>query len=102
MPDITNHPWHITRKYGFGVNLEQNLTRNLTAFARFGWDNGKTESFAYTEVDQTFAAGLGAHGAWWHRNADRAGIAFVTNGITKDHQNYLRTAASAFCSEMAI
>src|SRR3984893_2167823 len=46
-PDITKHPWHITRKYGFGVNLEQNLIRDLTAFARFGWDNGKTESFAY-------------------------------------------------------
>ena len=59
-PDITNHPWHITRKYGFGVNVEQNLAPNLTAFARFGWDNGKTESFAYTEVDQTFATGLGA------------------------------------------
>ena len=27
-PDITNHPWHITRKYGFGVNLEQNLAPN--------------------------------------------------------------------------
>src|ERR1700746_434797 len=35
-PDITNHPWHITRKYGFGINLEQNVARNLTAFARFG------------------------------------------------------------------
>jgi len=64
-PDITNHPWHITRKYGFGINLEQSLTRNLTAFGRFGWDNGKTESFAYTEVDQTFAGGLGANGALW-------------------------------------
>src|SRR6516225_1776566 len=31
-PDITDHPWHITRKYGFGVNIEQNLTPNLTAF----------------------------------------------------------------------
>ncbi|PYT70188.1 MAG: hypothetical protein DMG39_16440 [Acidobacteria bacterium] len=50
-PDITNHPWHITRKYGFGIHPEQNLTRNLTAFGRFAWDNGKTESFAYTEVD---------------------------------------------------
>ena len=54
-PEITDHPWHITRKYGFGINLEQNLTRQLTAFGRLGWDNGKTESFAYTEVDQTFA-----------------------------------------------
>jgi len=95
-PDITNHPWHITRKYGFGINLEQNLTHYLTAFARFGWDNGKTESFAYTEVDQTFAEGVGANGAWWHRKQDRAGIAFVSNAITKDHQNYLAAGGLGF------
>jgi high affinity Mn2+ porin len=96
VPEITAHPWHITRKYGFGVNLEQNLTRHLTAFGRFGWDNGKTESFAYTEVDQTFAGGLGANGAWWHRKQDRAGIAFVTNAITKDHQIYLADGGLGF------
>jgi hypothetical protein len=95
-PDITNHPWHITRKYGFGVNLEQNLIRDLTAFARFGWDNGKTESFAYTEVDQTFAGGLGANGAMWHRRQDRAGVAFVTNAISKDHQTYLADGGYGF------
>ncbi|PYT79027.1 MAG: hypothetical protein DMG40_17825 [Acidobacteria bacterium] len=95
-PDITNHPWHITRKYGFGINLEQSLTRNLTAFGRFGWDNGKTESFAYTEVDQTFAGGLGANGALWHRPYDRAGVALVTNGICKDHQFYLADGGRGF------
>jgi high affinity Mn2+ porin len=96
IPEITDHPWHITRKYGFGVNLEQNLLPNLTAFARFGWDNGKTESFAYTEVDQTVAAGLGANGAWWRRKQDRAGVAFVTNAIAKDHQNYLADGGYGF------
>jgi high affinity Mn2+ porin len=96
VPEITNHPWHITRKYGFGVNLEQNLLPNLTAFARFGWDNGKTESFAYTEVDQTFAEGLGANGAWWHRKQDRAGIAFISNAIKKDHQTYLADGGLGF------
>jgi high affinity Mn2+ porin len=95
-PDITNHPWHITRKYGFGVNLEQNFTPNLTAFARWGWDNGKTESFAYTEVDLTFAEGLGVNGAKWHRKQDRAGIALVSNGIKKDHQNYLADGGLGF------
>jgi hypothetical protein len=35
-PEITNHSWHITRKYGFAVNAEQSLTRYLTAFGRFG------------------------------------------------------------------
>jgi high affinity Mn2+ porin len=96
VPEITHHPWHITRKYGFGVNLEQNLTRNLTAFARFGWNNGKTESFAYTEVDQTFAGGVGANGAWWRRKYDRAGVALVTNAIGKDHQEYLSDGGLGF------
>ena len=95
-PDITDHPWHITRKYGFGLNIEQNLTHYLTAFARTGWDNGKTESFAYTEVDQTAATGIGASGAWWHRKQDRAGVAFVSNAIKKDHQNYLADGGLGF------
>jgi high affinity Mn2+ porin len=95
-PEITDHPWHITRKYGFGINVEQNLTHYLTAFARFGWDNGKTESFAYTEVDQTFAEGVGAQGAWWHRKQDRAGVAFVSNAIKQDHQEYLAAGGLGF------
>ena len=95
-PDITNHPWHITRKYGFGVNLEQNLARNFTAYARWGWDNGRTESFAYTEIDSTFNQGIGVNGALWHRRQDRAGIAFVSNGIKKDHQIYLADGGDGF------
>ena len=95
-PDITHHPWHITRKYGFGVNLEQTLTPNLTAFARWGWDNGKTESFAYTEIDSTVAEGVRVNGVKWHRKPDRAGIAFVSNGIKKDHQNYLAAGGYGF------
>jgi high affinity Mn2+ porin len=95
-PDIDDHPWHITRKYGFGINAEQNLSRYLTAFGRFGWNNDKTESFAYTEVGQTFALGLGAQGAWWHRKQDRAGVAFVTNAIKKDHQDYLAAGGLGF------
>jgi hypothetical protein len=96
LPDITHHSWRITRKYGFGANLEQDLKPDLTAFVRFGWNNGKSESFAYTEVDQTFAAGLSARGAWWHRRNDRAGLAVVTNGICKNHQEYLRLGGLGF------
>jgi high affinity Mn2+ porin len=95
-PDITAHPWRITRKYGFGLNVEQNFSRYLTGFVRVGWDNGRTESFAYTEVDQTFDQGIGANGAWWHRKQDRAGVAFVSNAIKKDHQNYLAAGGLGF------
>ena len=96
VPDITNHPWHITRKYGFGINLEQNLTRYFMAYARWGWDGGRTESFAYTEIDSTFNQGVGVNGALWHRRQDRAGIAFVSNGIKKDHQIYLADGGLGF------
>jgi high affinity Mn2+ porin len=96
VPDITNHPWHITRKYGLGVNIEQAITPNFMAFVRWGWDNGKTESFAYTEVDSTVLEGLVAYGAKWHRKQDRAGIAFVSNGICKDHQTYLADGGLGF------
>ena len=95
-PDITNHPWHITRKYGFGGNFEQSLSPNFNGFARWGWDNGKTESFAYTEIDSTVEAGVGVNGAKWRRKQDRAGAAFVSNGIKKDHQIYLADGGFGF------
>jgi high affinity Mn2+ porin len=96
VPEITNHPWHVTLKYGFGANIEQQLAPNITAFARWGWDNGRTESFAYTEVDSTILAGIGFAGAQWHRRQDRAGVSFVSNGIKKDHQEYLADGGLGF------
>ena len=95
-PDITAHPWHTTQKYGFGANLEQSLTSNLVAFGRWGWNNGRTESFVYTEIDSTFVEGLGLYGARWHRKEDRAGIAFASNAISKDHQSYLAHGGYGF------
>jgi len=35
VPDITNHPFRTTTKYGFGANLEQRLNGWLTAFGAF-------------------------------------------------------------------
>jgi carbohydrate-selective porin OprB len=95
-PDITAHPWNTTVKYGFGVNVEQAVARDLKAFVRWGWNNGKTESFAYTEIDSTLAFGLVAAGHRWGRNQDRAGVALATNAISKDHQQYLAHGGTGF------
>ena len=40
--------------------------------------------------------GLGAYGRQWHRKQDRAGVAFDSNAISKDHQNYLRDGGLGF------
>jgi len=95
-PDITAHPLQTTTKYGFGVNVEQPLTDWLGAFARWGWNEGQHESYAYTEVDETEQAGVGTLGSKWKRKVDRAGLAFISNGISRDHQQYLALGGLGF------
>ncbi len=95
-PDITAHPLRTTLKYGFGVNFEQPLNSWMGVFGRWGWNEGRHESFAYTEVDQTVELGAGASGQRWHRKFDRAGFVFVSNGISRDHQEHLRLGGTGF------
>jgi high affinity Mn2+ porin len=96
IPEITAHPLQTTIKYGFGVNFEQPLNNWMGVFGRWGWNEGQHESYAYTEVDETRLVGLGASGTRWHRKFDRAGLAFVSNGISRDHQQYLALGGYGF------
>jgi len=95
-PDITAHALQTTVKYGFGVNFEQPLNDWMGVFGRWGWNEGQHESYAYTEVDQTVLIGAGGNGAKWHRRYDRAGVSFVSNGISHDHQEYLALGGAGF------
>ena len=95
-PEITSVEKFGALKYGFGVNAEQSLSENFVLGARFGWNEGQHESFAYTETDQTYLIGAHYLGARWHRPADNVGLAFNTNAIKKDHQNYLRLGGLGF------
>lgn len=96
VPEITNHPLQTTVKYGFGVNFEQPLTDWFGVFGRWGWNEGQHESFAYTEVDQTWQIGMGGNGVQWGRSADRLGLVFVSNGINHDHALYLADGGLGF------
>jgi high affinity Mn2+ porin len=80
---------HLSTKYGFGVNLEQQLTDNTGMFARVGWNNGQTESWSFTEVDATASAGLSIAGNRWSRPRDTLGIAVAINGLSNSHRQYL-------------
>ena len=95
-PDITAHPFRTTLKYGFAANAEQELTGDLRLFIRWGWNEGQHESFAYTEADQTVALGGDFRLAKWHRKDDKIGLAFVSNGISADHQAYLALGGHGF------
>lgn len=95
-PDITAHVLQTTEKYGVGVNFEQELTDSLRLFGRFGWNEGQHESYAYTEVDQTFEVGGDYKGSGWGRANDKVGVAGISNAIKSDHQEYLRLGGKGF------
>jgi len=96
VPEITNHPLETTVKYGFGANFEQPLADWLGLFGRWGWNEGRHESYAYTEVDQTWQFGAAGNGGRWGRKYDRIGLVFVTNGISRDHARYLSLGGLGF------
>jgi len=95
-PVITNHPLQTTIKYGFGINFEQPLNNWIGIFGRWGWNEGQHESYAYTEVDQTDQIGVGGNGKRWGRKYDRLGLVFVSNGISRWHQEYLADGGIGF------
>jgi high affinity Mn2+ porin len=76
-------------KYGFGINLEQEIRPNLGVFARLGWSDGKNQTYEFTDVDRTATAGLSLKGARWRRPQDTVGLAVIVNGISAVHRQCL-------------
>ncbi len=95
-PDITLSRQQGRVKYGFGLNAEQELTAALRIFGRLGWNDGKTESFAYTEIDHTAEFGADLRGTLWKRPQDKIGAAFVIDGISREHAEYLALGGLGF------
>jgi high affinity Mn2+ porin len=95
-PNIISTRQQGRHKYGFGLNFEQEIVSNVNFFGRLGWSDGHNESFAYTEDDRTLELGGFSKGAAWHRRNDRAGVAFVINGIVSAHQQYLALGGLGF------
>ena len=83
-------------KTGLGLNVEQELTNNIGAFARVGWNDGQYATWAFTEIDRTVSAGLSFKGAPWKRPDDVVGVAGVVNGISAAHQAFLKAGGYGF------
>ncbi len=96
VPVITDHPLVSTTKFGAGLNFEQELPADVRLFGRFGWNDDKHESYAYTEVAQTFELGGDLAGTHWSRPNDKIGIVGISNAIKRDHQDYLALGGLGF------
>jgi high affinity Mn2+ porin len=95
VPDITTTRQQGRVKYGFGVSAEQQLWPHLQFFGRWGWNEGRHESFAYTEVNQALELGA-AFTDIPRRKNDHAGFAFSQNAISGDHRRYLALGGLGF------
>lgn len=84
------------KKFGVGFNAEQDLTNELGIFSRIGWNDGKYVTWAFTEIDETANLGLSVKGNKWKRPNDVFAIGAVINGISKEHQNFLKAGGYGF------
>jgi high affinity Mn2+ porin len=81
-------------KYGFGVNCEQEITKDVGMFSRFGWNDGRTAAWTYTDVNWTVSLGMSVKGARWYRPGDTFGLAGVLCGASAAQQAFLKAGGT--------
>jgi high affinity Mn2+ porin len=75
--------------WGFGVNMDQEITDSVGVFSRVGRNSGQNESFEFTDANWTATVGTSIKGARWRQANDIVGAAFIASGISKANQAYL-------------
>jgi high affinity Mn2+ porin len=84
------------QKYGFAINAEQELTNDIGVFGRASWNDGKTATWVFTEIDQSASIGFNIKGTKWKRPNDIIGLAGLINGISDHHWNFLNYGGYGF------
>jgi high affinity Mn2+ porin len=81
-------------KWGFGFSLDQEITKNVGAFARYGWNDGHEGAWTYTDANWALSAGVAIKGAHWHRPDDTLGIAGVLDGYSHEQIAFLKAGGT--------
>jgi high affinity Mn2+ porin len=76
--------------------MEQEITKDIGVFSRLGWNDGKTESFAFTAIDRIATGGISVTGTRWHRPFDTVATEFTASGISAVHAEYLALGGHDF------
>ena len=95
-PDVTLVRRAGHTKLGFGLNVEQEIAKNVGLFARVSYNDGKNETWAFTEIDHSASLGIASTGDRWQRPDDRLGAALVVNGLSPEHRAYLAAGGYGF------
>ncbi len=76
-------------KYGYVVSLEQAVNSDIGLFGRWSWNDGRNEIMSFTDIDSSLSLGASIKGTSWGRPDDVIGIAGATNGLSRDHRDFL-------------
>ena len=80
---------HDNLKYGFYLNGEQQIVKDIGLFARASWNDGRNEILSFTDIDRSVSAGLSIKGSFWGRADDTIGIGGAINGLSAAHRDFL-------------
>jgi len=95
-PDVTLTRRVGTLKYGVGVSFDQAISSNIGMFTRLGWNDGKTQSFAFTAIDRLASGGVSIKGTRWKRKDDVVATSFTASGLSEVHAEYLAAGGLDF------
>jgi high affinity Mn2+ porin len=76
-------------KYGFGLNWEQEVAKDVGLFSRLGWNDGREEAWTFTDANWTASLGVSVKGGAWHRPDDTVGLAGIVSGASAANQKFL-------------
>jgi high affinity Mn2+ porin len=95
-PAVDDNLVYGKHKYGLAISVDQYLSKNFGVFAKGSYNDGRTQTWAFTEIDQSLSLGAVLKGGEWKRNDDELGLAFVANGISNPHRDYLAAGGYGF------
>ena len=95
-PDITATRATGRTKTGFAASANQDLGSGLGVFLRVSYNDGRNETWAFTEIDRSIALGVIQAGSRWGRPDDEAGLGVVVSGLSDPHRRYLAAGGHGF------
>lgn len=94
--DLTNSRKSYHDKIGFAINTEYSLTDNIGTFLKLSWNDGKNETWMFTEIDHSLSLGAVIKNLCVIKKDDELGCGISINGISNDHKNFLNDGGFGF------